>query len=80
MAELNLEEIRDTLISVAFEAGRKILAANPNDISTGTKLNCRSLITRLVYSASDQNVLDEQDRQCQAAGLVLASTKLTPKP
>ncbi|KXJ92235.1 hypothetical protein Micbo1qcDRAFT_224409 [Microdochium bolleyi] len=45
MADLNLEEIRDTLISVAFEAGRKILAANPNDISTGTKLNSADIVT-----------------------------------
>ena len=42
-SDLNLEEIRDTLVSIAFEAGRMILAANPNAISTGTKLNCLSL-------------------------------------
>jgi len=40
MSEINLQEIHDTLVSVAFEAGRMIMAANPNDISTGTKMNC----------------------------------------
>lgn len=40
MADLNLQEIHDTLISVAHEAGRMILSANPTDISTGIKLNC----------------------------------------
>ncbi|TPX18913.1 uncharacterized protein E0L32_011391 [Thyridium curvatum] len=39
MADVNLQEIHDTLLSIAFEAGRMIMAANPNDISTGTKLN-----------------------------------------
>lgn len=42
MAEVNLQEIHDTLLSIAFEAGRMIMAANPDDISTGTKLNCVS--------------------------------------
>lgn len=40
MADLNLQEIHDTLISVAHEAGRMMLAANPTDIDKGTKLNC----------------------------------------
>lgn len=42
MADLNLQEIHDTLISVAHEAGRMMLAANPTDIAQGTKLNCAS--------------------------------------
>ena len=41
MADLNLQEIHDTMIAVAYEAGRMILEANPTDISTGTKLNCK---------------------------------------
>lgn len=40
MTDLNLQDIHDTLISVAHEAGRMILSANPQDIDTGTKLNC----------------------------------------
>lgn len=45
MADLNLEEIRDTLVTVAYEAGRMILSANPTDIATDTKLNCQLLIS-----------------------------------
>lgn len=45
MADVNLQEIHDTLLSIAFEAGRMIMAANPNDISTGTKLNCKLLLS-----------------------------------
>ncbi|OTA93027.1 hypothetical protein M434DRAFT_396035 [Hypoxylon sp. CO27-5] len=45
MADLNLQEIRDTLISVAHEAGRMILSANPTDIATGTKLNSADIVT-----------------------------------
>jgi len=46
MAEsINLEEIHNTLVAIAFEAGRMILAANPSSISTGTKLNCISCPT-----------------------------------
>lgn len=39
---INLQDIHDTLVSVAFEAGRMIMAANPNDISQDTKMNCVS--------------------------------------
>ncbi|KAI1377787.1 inositol monophosphatase [Hypoxylon crocopeplum] len=45
MADLNLQEIHNTLISVAHEAGRMILSANPSDISTGTKLNSADIVT-----------------------------------
>ncbi|KAK3353611.1 hypothetical protein B0T25DRAFT_217837 [Lasiosphaeria hispida] len=41
----NLQEIHDTLVLIAFEAGRMILAANPNDISTGTKMNSADIVT-----------------------------------
>jgi len=37
---IDLQKIHDTLVAVAFEAGRMILAANPSDISTGVKMNC----------------------------------------
>jgi myo-inositol-1(or 4)-monophosphatase len=45
MADVNLQEIHDTLISIAMEAGRMILAADPNNIPTGTKLNCKFALT-----------------------------------
>lgn len=44
-AGINLQEIRDTLVSIAFEAGAKILAADPNNIPKGTKLNSVDLVT-----------------------------------
>lgn len=40
MADLNLQEIHDALVAIAYEAGKMILAANPSDIDQGTKLNC----------------------------------------
>ncbi|KAI1813723.1 inositol monophosphatase [Poronia punctata] len=45
MADLNLQEIHDKLISVAHEAGRMMLAANPAGIDTGTKLNSADIVT-----------------------------------
>jgi len=39
MAGVDLQAVHDTLVSVAFEAGRMILAANPSSISTDTKMN-----------------------------------------
>ncbi|KAK0701826.1 hypothetical protein B0T26DRAFT_532595 [Lasiosphaeria miniovina] len=45
MADIDLQQIHDTLLSVAFEAGRMILAANPHDISTGTKMNSADIVT-----------------------------------
>ena len=42
MADLNLQEIHDELISIAYEAGAIMLAANPGSIDTDTKLNCMS--------------------------------------
>jgi myo-inositol-1(or 4)-monophosphatase len=41
MGDLNLNQIHDLLIAVAHEAGQMMLAANPADIDTGTKLNCK---------------------------------------
>ncbi|KAG6005847.1 hypothetical protein E4U21_007555 [Claviceps maximensis] len=41
-AALDLDAVRDEMVNVAYEAGRMILAANPADLDTGTKLNCTS--------------------------------------
>jgi myo-inositol-1(or 4)-monophosphatase len=40
MADIDLQAVHDTLVSIAFEAGRMILAADPNNIPKGTKKNC----------------------------------------
>ena len=40
-AELDLEEIHDTMVSVALQAAKIILAAAPTDLDKGTKLNCK---------------------------------------
>ncbi|KUI63799.1 Inositol monophosphatase 2 [Cytospora mali] len=45
MADINLQEIHDNLLAIAFEAGRMILGANVNSISTGTKLNSVDIVT-----------------------------------
>lgn len=42
MSDINLQEIQDNLVAIAFEAGRMILGANVNKISRDTKLNCQS--------------------------------------
>ncbi|KAL2266945.1 hypothetical protein VTJ83DRAFT_4222 [Remersonia thermophila] len=42
---LDLQAVHDTLVSVAFEAGRMILAANLSGISTDTKLNAVDIVT-----------------------------------
>lgn len=40
MADLDLKAVHDEMAAVAYEAGVMILAANPADIDTDTKLNC----------------------------------------
>jgi hypothetical protein len=40
MSDLNLQAVHDELVSVAYEAGAMILAANPAELDTDTKLNC----------------------------------------
>ncbi|KAL1858908.1 hypothetical protein Daus18300_009777 [Diaporthe australafricana] len=45
MAEINLQKIHDDLVAIAYEAGAMIMAANPNSISTGTKLNSVDIVT-----------------------------------
>lgn len=47
MADINLQKIHDDLVAIAYEAGAMIMAANPNSISTGTKLNCKTTIPNL---------------------------------
>ena len=39
MATIDLQVVHDTLVSVAFEAGRMIRAANPSSIPPDTKMN-----------------------------------------
>ncbi|KAG6003679.1 hypothetical protein E4U43_000891 [Claviceps pusilla] len=43
--DLDLEAVRDEMVAVAYEAGRMILAANPADLDTGTKLNSVDIVT-----------------------------------
>ncbi|KAK4221740.1 3-phytase A [Podospora fimiseda] len=43
--EINLPEIRDVLVSLAFEAGRMILNANPSATAADTKLNAVDIVT-----------------------------------
>ncbi|KAK4134755.1 inositol monophosphatase [Trichocladium antarcticum] len=43
MADVDLQAVHDTLVSIAFEAGRMILAANPTSIST--KMNAVDIVT-----------------------------------
>ncbi|KAF6838126.1 inositol monophosphatase, partial [Colletotrichum musicola] len=45
MADLNLQEIHDTLLDIASEAGKMIMAANPSSIDQGTKLNSVDIVT-----------------------------------
>lgn len=40
MSNINLQEVHDNLLGIAFEAGQKITSANTNAIQTGTKINC----------------------------------------
>uniref|UniRef100_A0A8H7ND42 Inositol-phosphate phosphatase n=1 Tax=Bionectria ochroleuca TaxID=29856 RepID=A0A8H7ND42_BIOOC len=47
MADLNLQAIHDELIQVAYEAGKMMLAANPANIDTGTKLNSVDIVTEV---------------------------------
>ncbi|KAH7375154.1 inositol monophosphatase [Plectosphaerella cucumerina] len=45
MADLNLKEIHDVLVDLAFQAGKMIMDANPSDIDQGTKLNSVDIVT-----------------------------------
>ncbi|KAM4064719.1 inositol monophosphatase family protein [Hirsutella rhossiliensis] len=47
MADLNLEAVHDEMVTLAYEAGRMILAANPASIDTGTKLNSVDIVTEV---------------------------------
>lgn len=40
MADIDLKAIHDVMVTVAYEAGAMILAANPAELDTDTKLNC----------------------------------------
>lgn len=52
MADINLKKIHDDLVAIAYEAGAMIMAANPNSISTGTKLNCKTTTPPVANSPS----------------------------
>ena len=52
MADLDLQAVHDELVSVAYEAGSMILAANPAELDTDTKLNCMSFILCLVADST----------------------------
>ncbi|POR33648.1 Inositol monophosphatase 1 [Tolypocladium paradoxum] len=47
MADLDLQAVHDEMVSLAYEAGLMILAANPADIDTGTKLNSVDIVTEV---------------------------------
>lgn len=41
MADPNLQAVHDEMIATAYAAGEMMLSANPADIDTDTKLNCK---------------------------------------
>ncbi|EHK97490.1 putative Inositol monophosphatase 2 [Glarea lozoyensis 74030] len=45
MADINLQEIHDLLISIAHEAGKMMLTATPSYLDSGTKKNSADLVT-----------------------------------
>lgn len=49
MADLDLQVIHDELVSIAYDAGAVILAANPASIDLDSKLNCAS--SRVQFAA-----------------------------
>ncbi|ROW01186.1 hypothetical protein VSDG_02670 [Cytospora chrysosperma] len=57
MSDINLQEVHDNLVAIAFEAGRMMLAANVNSISTDTKLNSVDIVTE-TDKAVEKHVTD----------------------
>ncbi|RDW61555.1 Myo-inositol-1-monophosphatase [Coleophoma crateriformis] len=45
MAEINLQEVHDLLVSIAHEAGKMIMSATPSYLSAGEKKNSADLVT-----------------------------------
>ncbi|KAL3955300.1 hypothetical protein ACCO45_010863 [Purpureocillium lilacinum] len=45
--DVDLQAVHDAMVSAAYEAGKMILAANPADIDTGTKLNSVDIVTEV---------------------------------
>jgi myo-inositol-1(or 4)-monophosphatase len=41
MADLNLQEIHDFMISIAKKAGERIVSAEPTTDTAGSKKNCK---------------------------------------
>ncbi|CAK7235209.1 hypothetical protein SBRCBS47491_009214 [Sporothrix bragantina] len=85
MADIDLQAVHDTLVSIAFEAGRMILAADPNNIPQGTKKNSVDLVTeadqaveRMVYAR-----LRADYAHCEFVGeetYVAGETRVTDAP
>ena len=44
MADLNLKEIHDFMVSIVQEAGERIVAAKPTTSESGSKKNCTQRI------------------------------------
>lgn len=47
MADLNLNEIHDFMITIAKEAGERIVAAKPTTSESGSKKNCTQHLSSL---------------------------------
>jgi len=43
LSEKELEEIKDFLIQIAYEAGDMIRSAHPSAEETGSKINCKPI-------------------------------------
>jgi myo-inositol-1(or 4)-monophosphatase len=48
MADINLREIHDFMISIAKQAGERIVSAKPTTQGSGSKKNCKHTIEQLV--------------------------------
>jgi myo-inositol-1(or 4)-monophosphatase len=44
MADIDLQEIHDFMISIAKQAGERIVAARPTTQASGSKKNCRRMV------------------------------------
>lgn len=78
MADINLQAIHDEMVSVAYEAGKMMLSANPQDLNQDTKLNCKLIhyhfphfFSRLIRPAVD--IVTEADQAVEK----MVSTRLS---
>jgi myo-inositol-1(or 4)-monophosphatase len=44
MADINLQEVHDFMISIAKQAGERIVSAKPTTQGSGSKKNCKHVI------------------------------------